>query len=277
MPRHRVQRRESSSCSRGRRWPRTSTARRRDPMPRLRLLVVATELLAHRGQHPVREVGLAARLEPVEQRGDSTWTGTPSSIAASAVQRPSPESDTRPSNSASVGRLRERVRGEVEQPRRDHAPPAPHLGDRGRGRGRTGSTAGPAAAWSRRRASRRLRCRRSACCEHVQALGVRRHHPVLDPVVDHLHEVAGAGRPAVEVALLRGRRVAGPPGGARARRRRRARSSRGSGRGGSRRRPRRRSSGRTRARARRRRRSSRCPRSGRPISASFAARSTSSR
>ena len=34
----------------------------------------------------------------------------------------------------------------------------------------------------------------------LEPLGERLHHPVLDPVVDHLHEVAGAGRADVRVA-----------------------------------------------------------------------------
>ena len=49
--------------------------------------------------------------------------------------------------------------------------------------------------------------------EHVQALRVSRHQPVLDAVVDHLDEMACAGRAAVQVAE-RGRRGArGPAGG----------------------------------------------------------------
>ena len=35
--------------------------------------------------------------------------------------------------------------------------------------------------------------------QDVQSLGVRGHDPVLDPVVDHLHEMAGAVGTAVEV------------------------------------------------------------------------------
>src|SRR5207253_796081 len=38
--------------------------------------------------------------------------------------------------------------------------------------------------------------------EDVQPLRVRRHEAVLDAVVDHLHEMAGTTRAAVEVALL---------------------------------------------------------------------------
>ena len=48
--------------------------------------------------------------------------------------------------------------------------------------------------------------------QDVQALGVRGHDPVLDAVVDHLHEVAGAVGPAVEIALLRLARVTGAAG-----------------------------------------------------------------
>ena len=40
--------------------------------------------------------------------------------------------------------------------------------------------------------------------QDVQALGVGGHQAVLDAVVDHLHEVAGAGGAAVQVALLGG-------------------------------------------------------------------------
>ena len=46
-----------------------------------------------------------------------------------------------------------------------------------------------------------------ALLQDVEALGHRLHHAVLDAVVDHLHEVAGAAGPGVQVALL-GARVA---------------------------------------------------------------------
>ena len=39
--------------------------------------------------------------------------------------------------------------------------------------------------------------------QDVEAFGVRLHQAVLDPVVDHLHEVAGARRTAMQVATLR--------------------------------------------------------------------------
>ena len=99
--------------------------------------------------------------------------------------------------------------------------------------------------------------------QDVQPLGVRRHEPVLDPVVHHLHEVAGAVRPAVQPALLLGSRVARPSrvraggldaGRERAKHRREPRH-RASGPPTIRQKPR---SSRTRRRSRRRRRS-RCP------------------
>ena len=50
--------------------------------------------------------------------------------------------------------------------------------------------------------------------EDVEALGVGGHEPVLDAVVHHLHEVPGAVRPAVVVAVLRLARIAGSARGA---------------------------------------------------------------
>ena len=57
---------------------------------------------------------------------------------------------------------------------------------------------------------------------HLEALGVGLHQAVLDPVVDHLHEVARAGGADVRVAVF-GRERRGRPAraGTRARRRRR--------------------------------------------------------
>ena len=49
---------------------------------------------------------------------------------------------------------------------------------------------------------------RISILENVHALGERGHDPVLDAVVDHLHEVAGPRRAAVQVAELFGRVVA---------------------------------------------------------------------
>src|SRR5205814_5442926 len=50
-----------------------------------------------------------------------------------------------------------------------------------------------------------VRARRVA--QDVEALRVRLHEPVLDAVVNHLHEVAGAGGPRVHVAAFRRERL----------------------------------------------------------------------
>jgi hypothetical protein len=109
-----------------------------------------------------------------------------------------------------LGRLVQRLSCQVEQPRGDHGAASPDLGDRSH------VEVVPVEV---RVAERRclgvglLRVLADVgVLEDVQALGVRLHQPVLDAVVDHLHEVARARRAAVEPALLLRRRVAFAPG-----------------------------------------------------------------
>ena len=49
---------------------------------------------------------------------------------------------------------------------------------------------------------RDLRLAGVSLVQDVQALGIRGHDAVLDAVVNHLHEVPGTIRPAVQVTLL---------------------------------------------------------------------------
>jgi hypothetical protein len=93
------------------------------------------------------------------------------------------------------------ARGEVEQPGADHAAAPPELRNlreievvlvvlgvlEGRGL----------------RVGRTVRGSRVRVVQHAEPLRVGGHHSVLDAVVDHLHEVAGAVGSAVQVALLR--------------------------------------------------------------------------
>ncbi len=120
--------------------------------------------------------------------------------------------------------LDERRRRQIQQPGTDHAAPAPHLGHlRGvdvvlvvlgvRQRGGFGvMLAGvfPADA---------------GLVQDGHPLGEGAHHPVFDAVVDHLHEVPGPVRPAVQVALFGLGRCTGAA--RRARCRRQPRSDRG--------------------------------------------------
>ena len=98
--------------------------------------------------------------------------------------------------------------GQVEQPARHHAAPPPRRREELRP-GRSGST------WHRQRCrlgvGRMVVAADARLGEHVEALGERRHQPVLDPVVHHLHEVPSPGRPQCSHPRSGGR-VAGPPG-----------------------------------------------------------------
>ena len=114
---------------------------------------------------------------------------------------------------AERGQLRighQRLGGEVEQPRADHAAAAPDLGH---------LRHVDVELVVLRLAHRRrlgvggvLLLADVGVLEDVEAFGERGHHSVLDAVVHHLHEVAGAVRAAVQEAVLGVRRVAGAPG-----------------------------------------------------------------
>ena len=79
------------------------------------------------------------------------------------------------------------IGGQVEQPRGDHAAAPPDLGD-------VGEVEVEALVLGQ--------LLRVAVAQDVEAFGIGLHQAVLDAVVDHLDEVAGAGRPGVDVAAL---------------------------------------------------------------------------
>ena len=117
------------------------------------------------------------------------------------VQRPSPESETRPPNFARVGSLISAMAVQVEQPRGDHAAAPPDLGDVGE----IEVVLVVLGIAQRRRFGvdgMRASCRHWPRCRIVHALGIGGHHAVLDAVVHHLDEMAGAVGPAVQIALL---------------------------------------------------------------------------
>src|SRR3546814_17134953 len=76
---------------------------------------------------------------------------------------------------------------EVEQPGRDHAAAPPYFGDIGKV---------DVEALSFRQLVRR------PALEHVEPFSIGLHQTVFDAVVDHLDEMARAGRTDVDVALL---------------------------------------------------------------------------
>ena len=101
---------------------------------------------------------------------------------STTVQRPSPESSTHGAMPSNVRVLLQGVRRELEEPR-------PHDG-----------------ALHPERGDLRVVEPEARRVEELEALRVRLHDRVLDPVVDHLHVMARPGRPRVEPAVLRGER-----------------------------------------------------------------------
>ena len=130
----------------------------------------------------------------------STGAGTASSIAALIVQRPSPESETRPANFASAGSsiseaaVRSSSQEAITLPRRQTSAMSRErqivliiVGIAERSRfGVDGlsflADVGPP--------------------QNRQAFGIGGHDAVLDAVVDHFDEVPGPVRPAVQIAVF---------------------------------------------------------------------------
>ena len=170
------------------------------------LLQMAAEGLPHRREDAVAELGLAARGEAVEERGREDRDGH------TLVDRRSNRPAALPgiAHAAGIrvehGRLVQRLRGQVEQPGRDHRAAAPEL-RHGREIELVAVVIGIAER-GRLGIGLLLVHPDVRVLEHVQPLRVRLHDPVLDPVVDHLDEVARPGRTAVEPALLLGGRIA---------------------------------------------------------------------
>src|SRR5215469_5327638 len=132
---------------------------------------------------------------------ERTGAGTASSIAALIVQRPSPESETRPAKLSSAGSwvsavaVRSSSQDAMTLPRR-------HTSAMSRVEIVT------IELWiaQRRgfRIGRMLLLAGIRMAQNVHPFRVGRHDPVLDAVMDHLDEVPGAVRAAAEVAELGG-------------------------------------------------------------------------
>ena len=192
-----------------------------DPAVKLRgaLLQVPAEAEAHRRQRAVAELALAARLEARVEAGRDDGGGD--ALVDGGQHGPAPFARVRDAagEALELGVLGQRLGGEVQQPRGDHAAAPPDLRDLG---DRQVVHVGLGIAQRRRLGVVLLLLGADVgALEDVQPLRVGAHHPVLDPVVDHLHEVPGAGRAAVQIALLGGRRVALATRACAARRRRR--------------------------------------------------------
>src|SRR6266849_6563637 len=90
---------------------------------------MAAELEPHGGEQAVLEVRFASRGEALEECGREHVGGYP--LVDRRVERPSPLARVRHAPRETLERRlgRERRRGQVEEPRSDHAAPTPNLRD----------------------------------------------------------------------------------------------------------------------------------------------------
>src|SRR6266404_2830923 len=170
-------------------------------MPGL-LFDVAAELKAHRGQYFCGKVVFAARRKPLEQR--SGQNGRRRSGFDGGEYGPAAFAGIGDAAGKAFQSwlLEKRNRGQIEQPRCDHAAAAPYF--RNVGKIEIVLIVFRIAQWCGFRIGFTVRFPRVSVLENVQTLGVSGHQAVFDAVVDHFDEVAGAGGTTVKVTLLRG-------------------------------------------------------------------------
>src|SRR5438876_679017 len=161
---------------------------------------VSAELKAHGGQNFGREIILAARREPLEQRRRQHRGG--SSRFDGGENGPAPFAGVGDAAGKAFESwlIEKRNSSQVEKPRCDYAAAAPDFRNiceveiilivlriaQG-----SGFCVGVAMGFAG-----------VGVLENVQALRVGRHQTVLDAVVNHLDEMAGAGGAAVKIALF---------------------------------------------------------------------------
>src|SRR5579883_3037545 len=151
---------------------------------------MTTEFESHRGQDSFRKRMLLARSETrIERcREHFGWNGC---LDRSANR---PASFTRILDDAGVvverGTFGKRHCRKVEEPGGDDAPSPPGFGDIGQVE---------LIALSLGQSSG------SAILQDIETFRIGLHQPVLDPVMDHLDEMAGADGPAMDIAALRAR------------------------------------------------------------------------
>ncbi len=154
---------------------------------RLPGLLVAAEAVAHRGEDLLRKGVRLPRAEArIERRRQHLGRHR---LVHRGVDGPAAFAGVLDMARIAVERAvaRQRLRGEIEQPGGDDAAAPPDLGD-------VGDVEVEPVFLGQRLAVGVL--------QNVEAFGIGLHQTVLDAVVDHLDEVAGAVRPGVDVALF---------------------------------------------------------------------------
>src|ERR1039458_6271834 len=150
---------------------------------------VTTELLSHGGEHLLREGMILPRAEARIQ-GRRQHFGR-NRFFDRRLNRPAPFAGIlhEPAVLGERGILGQRHRRQVQQPRTHHAAAPPDLGN-------IRQVEIVADIFGKFFAGRVL--------ENVEALRVGLHHSVFDAVVDHIYEMSGTGRAAVDVAVFGG-------------------------------------------------------------------------
>src|SRR5262249_18191640 len=170
---------------------------------------MSTELVTHGREQFVGEICLAARAEPLVQsrRQDMRWDG----FVNGGLDRPAPLARVRhPPGELRQSRIHdEDGRREIQQPRRDHTAASPHLRDVREIE--FVLVVFGVAQWRCLSIDRVLVCADIGGTQHAQPLGVGGHDAVLDAVVHHFDEMAGAIGSAVQVTLLSGASNLFPP------------------------------------------------------------------
>src|SRR2546428_2126725 len=163
---------------------------------------VSTELIAQSREQFICEICLAARAKTLIQGGRQDVNGH--GLVDGGLNRPAPLARVRnPPREFRQSRIRDQGgRREIQQPRRDHTAAPPHLRDVREIE--LVLVVFGVAQWRRLSIDRVFLLAHVGGTQHAQPLGVRGHEAVLDPVVHHFDEVAGAVWPAMEIPLLGG-------------------------------------------------------------------------
>src|SRR5450756_2627533 len=165
---------------------------------------MSAKLLTHRRQHPIGEIRITAGTEALIERGAKNRDRH--RFVDGSRDRPSPLTGIR--HAASVvlqtRAVQERGGSKIQQPRADHAASAPDFRDLRQVQVILVILRVP----QRRRFGIRIAQALTGVgvAQDVQPFGISRHEAILNAVVDHLYEVARAGRAAMQISVLDGTR-----------------------------------------------------------------------
>src|SRR4029077_4623063 len=163
---------------------------------------MSAKLVTHRGEQLVGKICLAPRAKTLIQR--SCQDVSRHTLVDGGLDRPAPLARVRnlPCEFREGGISDQRNRRQVQQPRGNHAAAPPHL--RNVRQIEVVLVVLGVAQWRRLGVDLMFLLADIGGAQHAQPFCVGGHDAVLDAVVNHLYEVAGAVRSAMQVTLLGG-------------------------------------------------------------------------